>query len=376
MKGRLVFVDLLRGWATIVMIEVHVFNAFIFPQLKATGWYGTLNYINGIVAPTFIFVAGFVFVYVSERKIEDFRSYGKLFWRQIYRIAQIWIIGYLLHLPFFSWSRMLHEATQDDWLKFYQSDVLNCIAAGLLFLFLARVKIKSNTVFRRFLLISSLGVAFVTPFIWNIDFNEHIPALVGAYLNGQHYSGFPLFLWIAFMTAGGYFAMDYLKARKEGTERSFIRRLAFLGAVLIVGGRLGAAIPSYIPHASLDARANPFFFFERLGVVVLLLLVCWYYAVWRKTEKSFILDVSRESLSVYAAHLLVIYGLFYRDMSLSYLYGGTLSVVDCCVATLVLMTIMIYAAKLWSWLKRQHLYLARGIATMGAFIFFSYFFSR
>jgi len=376
MKGRLIFVDLLRGWATIVMIEVHVFNAFIIPSLKGTDWYNTLNYINGIVAPTFIFVAGFVFVYVSERKIQDFRTYGKQFWRQIFRIAEIWMIGYLLHLPFFSWARMLHESTQDDWLKFFQSDVLNCIAAGLLFLFLVRIKIKSNDIYRYFLLVSGLGVAFVTPFIWEIDFNKYVPAPIGAYFNGQHFSGFPLFLWIAFMMAGGYFAMDYLRARQTGDEKSFIRRTAIIGAVMIIGGHLAAVVPSYIPHASVDVRANPFFFFERLGVVMLLLLVCWYYAVWRKTEKSFILDASRESLSIYAAHLLVIYGLFYRDMSLSYLYGGTLSVVECCVATLALMVAMVYAAKLWSWMKQQHLVLARGIAMMGAFIFFSYFFSR
>jgi len=33
-KNRLAFIDLLRGWALIVMIEVHVFNAFIMPALK------------------------------------------------------------------------------------------------------------------------------------------------------------------------------------------------------------------------------------------------------------------------------------------------------------------------------------------------------
>jgi uncharacterized membrane protein len=376
MKGRLVFVDLLRGWATIVMIEVHVFNAFILPPFKATDWYNLLNYVNGIVAPTFIFVAGFVFVYVSERKIEDFRNYGKLFWKQIYRIAQIWIIGYLLHLPFFSWARMLHESSSDDWLKFYQSDVLNCIAAGLLFLFLVRIKIKSNDTYRRFLLIVGLVIAFVTPFIWDTDFNKYIPAQLGAYINGQHFSGFPLFLWIAFMMAGGYYAMDFLRARQAKNEKGFLRRIGMTGAVMVIGGRLAISLPAYVSHASTDIRANPFFFFERLGIVLLLLLLCWYYVEWRKTEQSFVLDASKESLSIYAAHLLVIYGMFYYDTSLSYMYGGKLTIIECCAATLVLITVMVYAAKFWSWLKQRHLYLARGIVAMGVFIFFSYFFSR
>ncbi len=376
MKSRLVFVDLLRGWATIVMIEVHVFNAFIIPALKETEWYNLLNYVNGLVAPTFIFVAGFVFVYVSERKIEDFRNYGGLFWKQIYRIVQIWVIGYLLHLPFFSWQRMLYETSPDGWLIFYQSDVLNCIAAGLLFVFLARIKIKSNDHYRLFLLFSGLFVAFVTPFIWDIDFNAFLPSQIGAYFNGQHFSGFPLFLWIAFMMAGGYYAMDFMKARQTGTEKAFLRRLGISGVIMTVGGRLLTTVPSYVSHVSTNIRANPFFLFERLGIVLLLLLACWYYAEWRKTERSFVIDASKESLSIYAAHLLVIYGMFYYDMSLSYLYGGKLSVVECAIATLALISAMVYAAKLWTWLKQQHVYLARGIATTGAFIFFSYFFSR
>jgi predicted acyltransferase len=131
MKSRLVFIDLLRGWATIVMIEVHVFNAFIIPALKGTGWFGVLNYINGLVAPSFLFVAGFVFVIASQRKLEEFRTFGKAFWRQFGGIGLIWIIAYGLHLPFFSFSRTIHETTETGWLQFYQADILHCIALGL-----------------------------------------------------------------------------------------------------------------------------------------------------------------------------------------------------------------------------------------------------
>ncbi len=376
MKSRLIFVDLLRGWATVVMIEVHVFNAFIIPALKETEWYNLLNYVNGLVAPAFIFVAGFVFVYVSERKIEDFRTYGRLFWKQIGRIAQIWFLAYALHLPFFSWQRMLHETSADGWLIFYQSDVLNCIAAGILFLFLFRIWIKSNNVYRWFLLVSGLLIAFVTPFIWEIDFNTYIPSQIGAYINGRHFSNFPLFLWIAFMMAGGYFAMDFMRAKQTGTEKACLKRLGISGAVMMIGGRFATNLPAFMPHASTNIRANPFFFFERLGIILLLLLVCWYYAEWRKTEKSFILDASRESLSIYATHLLVIYGMFYYDMSLSYLFGGKLSVIECAIGTVALIAVMVYAAKWWTWLKQQHLSIARGVATSVVVLFFSYFFSR
>jgi uncharacterized membrane protein len=376
MKGRLAFVDLLRGWATIVMIEVHVFNAFILPELKDTGWYGILHYINGLVAPSFIFVAGFVFVYVSERKIVDFRTFGNSFWKQIGRIGQILVIGYILHLPYFSWYRTLHETTQEGWEKLYQADVLHCIAVGLFFVFLTRMMIKNNDTYRRFLLAAGILVLLITPFVWDIDFYRFLPGPLAAYVNGQHFSQFPLFLWVAFMLFGGYYAMDYLKARQLNNEADFMRRIGITGAVLVVGGRLLLAAHVQIPYASTDIRANPLFFAERLGIVLLLLLLCWYYADKRKTEKSFVLDVSRESLLVYAAHLIAIYGLFFRDRSLSFLYGGTFTVLECCAATLGLILIMIVASKVWGWLKQRHIYLARGISVGVALIFLSLYMSR
>jgi uncharacterized membrane protein len=376
MKNRLVFVDLLRGWATIVMIEVHVFNAFILPDLKATAWYGVLNYINGLVAPSFIFVAGFVFVYVSERKIADFRTYGTGFWKQISRISQILAIGYLLHLPYFSWYRTLHETTQEGWEKLYQSDVLHCIAVGLFFVFLTRIKIKSNDTYQRFLLGSGLLVLAATPFAWDVDFYRYVPGPFAAYINGQHFSQFPLFLWIAFMLFGGYYAMDYLKARQANKESEFVRRIGMTGIVLMMGGNLVRLLPVRIPSASVHIRANPFFFAERLGIVLLLLFICWHYAERKKTTKSFVLDVSRESLLVYAAHLLVIYGLFFRDRSLSFLYGGTFTFLESCAATLCLMLVMVVASKVWGWLKHEHMYLARGISVCSILIFLSLYFSR
>ena len=134
--SRLHFIDLLRGIAVIVMVEVHVFNAFLQTQYRTTEWFSVLNYINGLVAPSFVFMAGFVFMVASQRKLDEFRAYGKAFWRQIWRIFLILCVGYFLHLPYFSFHRVITETTEAGWLKFYQADVLHCIAVGLFILFL------------------------------------------------------------------------------------------------------------------------------------------------------------------------------------------------------------------------------------------------
>jgi len=362
--SRLAFIDLLRGWALLVMIEVHVFNAFILPYDKTTLWFHALNFINGLVAPSFVFISGFVFLLASQKKLEAFRTFGFAFWKQLGRIGLIWLVGYSLHLPFFSFRRAIAEATEAQWLSFYQSDVLHCIAFGLLVLFLLRLLIRSDRIYRTFLVISGLLVVLATMFFWDIDFNASLPAPLAAYLNGKHYSLFPLFPWMAFMLFGGYFASGYIRAREQQKEKDFILWFALLGVILLVICSIEGQLPVHLHIGSDSISADPFFFFLRLGIVMLLLTACWFYADYRKTERSFVLDVGRESLMVYAAHLLVIYGRFWNEHSLWFYYSETFELWKCVAGTVVLIIAMISTAMMWGWLKRNHMPLARAFFWM------------
>jgi uncharacterized membrane protein len=354
MKQRLVFVDLLRGWAAIVMIEVHVFNGFLLPAIKEERWFGLLNYVNGLVAPAFLFISGFVFVLTSERKLEEYRTFGSLFWKQLQRIALVWTIGYGLHLPFFSFTRILRETDERGWLKFYQADVLHCIALGLTILFILRIIVLEARRYQNVLAWISAALLLVAPIVWDIDFNRWITAPFGAYLNGQHVSQFPVFNWLAFLTLGGISAMRFGEARNSGREFDFFKSLTYLGGTLIVGGILIRELPFRFPLASNAIRVNPFFFAERTGIIFVLLALCWWYASARKTERSFVIDASKESLMVYAGHLLVIFGQFSGETSLWSLYGGQLNLGGASIATTLLIAVFIVAAKLWNVFKSKH----------------------
>jgi uncharacterized membrane protein len=363
-KGRLSFLDLLRGWAVLVMVEVHVFNAFMLPEFRTTPWFEVMNFINGLVAPSFTFISGFVFLLASQKKLPDFRNYGSAFWKQISRIALIWIVGYFLHLPFFSFHRTVTETTAASWLRFYQSDVLHCIAFGLMVLFLLRLFIRNDSLYKNILLVSGFAVVFTALFIWDIDFLRYLPAPIAAYMNSQHYSLFPLFPWLGFMLFGGYIAIGYIAAREQGTEKGYMKTIAGAGAVLAIVTALLREVPMQLQIGASDVRANPLFFFERFGIIMLLLVLCWWYAEKRKTENSFVLVVGRESLFAYAGHLLIIYGQFINDRSLSYLYGKTMNVVECTAGTLILASVVVCASMFWGWMKRNHLPLARVIFWM------------
>ncbi len=376
MKQRLVFVDLLRGWATLVMIEVHVFNAFLLPSIKDNGWFVIVNYINGLVAPSFLFISGFVFVVTSERKLAEFREFGGAFWKQLQRIGLVWCIGYGLHLPFFSFIRILRETDERGWLRFYQTDVLQCIALGLTILFILRILVEETKRYQKILLWISAAAIVLAPMVWDADVRRWLPAPFAAYVNGQHFSQFPVFNWLGFLTLGGIAAVRFGEARKLGREFDFFKSIAYLGLGFIVAGRALLEIPVAIPLVSSAIRGNPLFFLERAGIVLALLALCWWYANVRKTERSFVIDASKESLLVYAGHLTLIYGQFSGERSLASIYGGQFGLLKTILGTLGVMALSIAAAKLWTWMKSTYPDRAKSVAYVFFTILMILFFIR
>ncbi len=375
-KSRLVFIDLLRGWAVMVMVEVHVFNAFMIPAYRETQWFEILNFINGLVAPSFIFISGFVFLVASQRKLESYRTFGSDFRHQLWRIGLVMVIGYYLHLPFFSFRRMITETTESGWLQFYQADVLQCIAVGLFILFMARILIRSDRRYKHVLLVSGLLVAGISPLLSSIDFVRYVHPSIAAYINGRHFSLFPLFPWMGFMLLAGYCAAFYIEARRDNRERACIIRMAAAGALMLSAGLIPPAWQYELLGRFSDIRSNPFFFFERLGIVILFLALCWWYADRRKTTKSFILSLSRQSLLAYAGHLIAIYGQMWRERSLWYYYGHLSTPLMCCLWTVLLLGAVIFVSSMWDWLKRDHLPLAQTIFGVVALVTTALFFFR
>jgi uncharacterized membrane protein len=351
-KVRYISADLLRGLVIIIMIEVHVFNAFLLPDLRQTGWFSILNFINGLVAPSFLFVSGFAFQVSSGGKLDEMRKLGKVFWKKIGRIFQIILIGYALHLPFYSISKIINKATPPQLDSFFAVDVLQCIGFGLLFLFLTRLLIKSDKTYHYFLIASLAIVTFVSPFLWKIEFANYLPIVIANYFNRLHGSLFPIFPWLNFLLAGGIFAKYFVDARQRNEEDIFINKIAIGGLVVLLFGHLFYS--GLFPKTLTSILPNPVFYLERLGYIFVLFFICWYVDKKFDMKKSFILDASRESLLVYWLHLIIIFGAFWGGKSLAMIIGTNLNALEAMGVTMVLISLMITAAKVWGWIKKTY----------------------
>uniref|UniRef100_A0A832LJA3 DUF1624 domain-containing protein n=1 Tax=Ignavibacterium album TaxID=591197 RepID=A0A832LJA3_9BACT len=351
-KVRYISADLLRGLVIIIMIEVHVFNAFLLPELRQSGWFGVLNFINGLVAPSFLFVSGFAFQVSSGSKLEEMTKLGKAFWKKIGRIFQIIIIGYALHLPYYSLFKTINKATPDQLAGFFAVDVLQSIGFGLLFLFLTRLLIKFDKTYNYFLIASLVLVTLISPIIWTIDFNDFVHPLIGNYFNRLHGSLFPVFPWLNFLLAGAVFAKYFIDARERNEEEKFIRIITVAGIIALLFGHLFYS--GLFPTHLTSIIPNPVFFLERLGYVIFLFSLCWLADKKYNLQPRFILDASRESLLVYWLHLIIIYGMFWGGKSLALIIGNNLNLVESLIVTLILISLMIIVAKLWGWMKMNY----------------------
>lgn len=275
-SARHTWIDLLRGLAVIGMIWTHAANTFLATALQETPTFHTMTYVHGLVAPTFFWLAGFMRGRSSTKA-----GPRRPAWPTVKRLLTIWGIGMLLHLP---WNAVatLHF-NQAAWREVMKFDVLHCLAFSCLIL-LAIEQLCAGRNVRAWHLVLALGLGVVV-------FSDRANALPPMFLpldvivSKDAGSLFPMFPWFGFAAAG-------FVAGALGTPTW---RWA-LTAVLV------ALVMPRFPGTS----GTVWFFFERLGWVVLFASIA--VAITSKLRHhGLILLAGRESLVMYAAHLVLMY---------------------------------------------------------------------
>jgi uncharacterized membrane protein len=278
-----VWLDLFRGVAVLVMIEAHVVNAFLATSLREHSWFPLLDYANGLVAPSFLFIAGFV--QGMERRNNPGRPIP--YARRAVRLLGIAILGYALHFPFAElagrrWPEALRVGTQVD--------VLPCLALGLgLLLALSWLtegwpRSRAGAVWwggvTTLAILAVLGAPQIQSWLGG-------PVPLRAWVNGTTGSLFPLFPWIGFVLLGALLG--------AWRERPLSERAA---------GLIGLAILAWACRGAIFSAASPAFFLERAVWVLALAGLCEWGA--RGREATVVLYAGKHSLKLYVVHLLLV----------------------------------------------------------------------
>jgi uncharacterized membrane protein len=329
-KQRLTFIDILRGFACVWMIETHVVNACLNWEQR-TGWvFNVLNTTNGYVSVTFIFCAGAGFWLAASRKIGEYKAFAPSLWQYVRRLGFILLIAYWLHIPEISLRKFV-LASPDRQNIFWTSDVLHVIALSS-FLALACLLLVPTLKQLRWVFVA-LAVLFVygAPFVWQLEPDTFVHRAFGSYISRPPAAAFPLFPWCGYFFIGASITAFFLESQER---RVFAQRMAAIGVITPTVIMMGV-FTGWNQWFNYGWTGNWFLcspgnvLFRVSGTMLLfsiLYLVQDRFAEWtifKQKPASWLQLMGQESLFVYVFHLMIVYG-SPANLGLSYFVGGVL----------------------------------------------------
>jgi len=347
------FVDLMRGFALVVMIETHVVNAYVPASARTGAFFFWLSFVNGLVAPSFLFASGFSLVLQARRRWDEWLHAGPAFWTQVRRLAFILPVAYLLHLPHFGLSKFLIVQDLAFWNKAFQVDVLQCIVASLLFIDALILLTRRQAVFAWSAALAAAGAALATPWVWSQDFTGRMPLHLALFLNPHGVSLFPLFPWISFVLAGAVASHLFLNAAARQADSRHMRCVFLFGFFAILAALSMRSFQVVEAWNIGFYKTSPLFVLIRLGCV--LIIYAGLYASEKRLgrgPKSIHL-AGQESLLVYVMHLLLIFGVL-RGQFVSSILGREAGYAASFLLSAGTIVLMLWLARLWNDAKRSH----------------------
>jgi uncharacterized membrane protein len=371
---RIEFLDIMRGVAVVVMVIGHSIDSMLSVDARASEAFRLYDAVRGFTAPIFLFVAGFAFTVATERRWEDYRSLSRPLRSRLLKVFSLLIVGYALHLPFFSLTKLLHGTKPEEYALLFQADVLHCVAAGILILQAVVFVSKTPRAFGVVTAGLTTVIVLATPLVWLVDVAAYVGPVIAPYFNQTHASIFPLFPFAGFMFSGAALAHYFLAAYRSGDERRFITTVLKLALVAGVCGFVFDLLPItlYPPHDYW--KTSPNFFLLRLSAVVLATSGFFFLRRLPIVLEHPIRALGQASLLVYAVHLVIVYG-SPASNGVTQVVGKTLPYYSAAGIGVAVLLGMVLIAYLWNHARMHHAWPSRfvqaGLTSTIIYLFFT-----
>lgn len=351
--SRIEFVDLLRGIAVIIMVFGHSIDAVLSPESRQTALFALYDAARGFTGPVFLFVAGLAFSIATEKRWENYLSFTPFLRKRLGKVLLLFVLGYALHAPFFSLTKILEGITAQELTRFLQVDVLHCVAASMLILHCGVLIFRTPRRFATGIGVLSFLMVVSGPWIWSIDFAPLFSPVVAPYFNQYHLSIFPLFPYAAYMLSGAVVGHFYLTARRTGADQMFFQRIS----VVALGTGAVAVVLEVIPVVMLPEhdfwKVGPGLFVMRMSIVMLVASAVYYWARLPDHIRTQVNVLGQASLLVYVVHLLIAYGSA-ANAGLAQRIGRTLEFPQSFALAAGVLLVMVALVHVWNYLRTHH----------------------
>lgn len=331
-------VDLFRFFVLFFMIQGHLFRAYLLPAIRLEPWYKFHETLHGLIAPGFLFSAGFAAFLSFHNKRQNYIHLDRAFFKRLRRILFVIAIGYWIHLPFFSLRKTLRQISLGQAGEFLRVDILQCIGVGLLLFTVFAVVLKKEKVV---ILFSALAGAlfFLLP---ETVKHIHLHRAIDPYFN-YDVSIFPIFPWTGFLFAGVITAYIYILLKKE----IFFKLILVLGIVLFPWFFLKSSQIYFKAELTLSGNLN-----KIAGVFLLLWLADLLLRKFDGPLNATLIKAGTESLFIYVLHLFIIFNSIF-GFGLKPYFKDSLHVPQALLLFLAIALLVFTVAFYYNWLKEK-----------------------
>ena len=331
----------MRGLAVVIMIQCHTFNSLARADLHNGGPYVLSQFVGGMAAPLFLFMAGMTTGFQMESlERREPRAFAR--WLVAMRRA-----GYILAIAFLfrftNWVGSLPKGSIHELLKV---DILNCM--GLAMAVMAAAAIPEGAARTRFALVAGLVIAALSPVVAALPWTGE-PWLLQAYLSPGFGAGFFPFFPCAAYLAFGISAGTIVKRTTPETIDRLMQWSVLVGLSVAFMAWYFANIPFSIYPRSNFWTDSPALIFIRTGVILGLGAGSYLWAAYLAGERfNWMECLGKNSLMVYWVHIVLVYGNLVKP------WKGRLSVGECVAAILAVTGLMLALSMVWlSWKARR-----------------------
>ncbi|MEM6394912.1 MAG: heparan-alpha-glucosaminide N-acetyltransferase domain-containing protein [Bacteroidota bacterium] len=302
--GRLVFIDLLRAFAILMMLQGHFVDVTLSDTARdlSNPVYELWLFMRGLTAPVFFSITGLVFTYLLLR--DGRQVWQNVRWQKgVRRGGFLFVLGTLLKVNIF----VLMLGYFPAW--YYSLDVLHCIGIGLLgvcglYMVAEKLRIELWPLF----LIFGTGIFLLEPVRTGIDWSTW-PRLIANFWTRDFGSMFTVFPWLGYVFIGGAFG-SLLHARPKwafGFRLPLV--VASLGyALCTLSGVLLMVLFQYTDWSVFKAVANYNYLFYRLGQVFICFAIFMFVVPRLPKVPKLWTKIGTETLTIYCVHYVVLYG--------------------------------------------------------------------
>jgi uncharacterized membrane protein len=294
------FLDWMRGLAILVMIQCHAFNSLTRPDLRSGSAYIASQFVGGMAAPLFLFMAGVTFGFQMD-SLE----------RREPRLMHRWLIalrrsGYIFGIAIlFRLFCFMGSLPNPDWPDLLKVDILNCMGVAMAALSPAVLFPGRGRI--RFAAAAAVVIAAAAPLVRQIPWHS-APPLLHDYLVPEAGAGrFPFFPFASYL-AFGVLAGTAVKRASERVE-TVVQWSVWIGLALVFGGQWLASL-GFSPYRNSSFWVDsPLLIFIRTGVSLLMLSGSYFWTEYcAPSGWSWIIVLGRNSLMVYWVHIMLVYG--------------------------------------------------------------------